>query len=167
MGYGLSHDCISWMLCYICVTSSYRLFEYIEFVGPGSSVGIATCYGLDSPESNPRGVEIFRTCLDRPWALPSFLYNEYRVFPGGKERPGRDANPSPLSSADGHKRVKLYLYSPCGPYGLYKASVPVQGWPLPLYVWLGICGIWKYPLVVQPFNSCFYASKCLSEVGTP
>jgi len=24
----------------------------------------------------------------------------------------------------------LYLYSPCGPYGLYRASVPVQGFPL-------------------------------------
>jgi hypothetical protein len=29
----------------------------------------------------------------------SLLYNGYRVFPGGKERPGRDADPSPPSSA--------------------------------------------------------------------
>jgi len=28
--------------------------------GPGSSVGIATDYGLDGPESNPGGDEIFR-----------------------------------------------------------------------------------------------------------
>ena len=28
--------------------------------------------------------------------------------------------------------VELYLYSPCGPYGLYRASVPVQGCTLPL-----------------------------------
>jgi len=27
------------------------------------------------------------------------LYNAYRVFPGGKERPGRDADSSPPSSA--------------------------------------------------------------------
>ena len=27
---------------------------------------------------------------------PSLLYNGYLVFPGGKERPGRDAEPSPL-----------------------------------------------------------------------
>ena len=46
---------------------------------------------------------------------------------GGKERPGRDADPSPASSAVGHERVQLYLYSPYGPYGLYRASVPVQG----------------------------------------
>ena len=34
-----------------------------------------------------------------PWLIPpSLLYNEYRVFPGGKERPGREVDPSPLSS---------------------------------------------------------------------
>jgi hypothetical protein len=27
--------------------------------------------------------------------------------------------------------VELYLYSPYWPYGLYRASVPVQGWTLP------------------------------------
>jgi len=52
-------------------------------------------------------------------------------FPGGKERPGRDADPLPPSSAVGHERVELYLYSPYGPYGMYRASVPVQGWALP------------------------------------
>ena len=98
----------------------------VTFCGPGSSVGIATDYGLDCPGSNPGGDEIFRTCPDRPWGPPSLLYNGYRVFPGGKERPGRYADPSPPSSAVGHERVKLYLYSPYGPYGLYRASVPVQ-----------------------------------------
>ena len=48
-------------------------------------------------------------------------------FPGGKKRPRRDADPSPPSSAVGHERVELYLYSPYGLYGLYRASVPVQG----------------------------------------
>ena len=32
----------------------------------------------------------------------------------------------------GNERVELYLYSPYGPYGLYRASVPVQGCILPL-----------------------------------
>jgi len=75
----------------------------------------------------PVGSEIFRTCPDRPWGPPSLLYNRYRVFHRGKKRPGRDADPSPLSSAVGHERVELYLYSPYGPYGLYRASVHVQG----------------------------------------
>jgi hypothetical protein len=95
--------------------------------GPGSVVGMATGYGLDGPGIESRWGEIFRTSPDRPWGLPSLLYNGYRVFPGGKGRPGRDADPSPPSSAVGHERVELYLYSPYGPYGLYSASVPVQG----------------------------------------
>ena len=49
--------------------------------------------------SNPGGGEIFRTCPDRPWGPPSFLYNGYRVFLGGKEQPGSDDDPSPPSSA--------------------------------------------------------------------
>jgi hypothetical protein len=72
---------------------------------------------------NPGGGEIFRTCPDRPWGPPSLLYNGYRVFPGGKERSGNDAEPSPPSSAVGHERVELYHFSPYGPYGLYRASV--------------------------------------------
>jgi hypothetical protein len=42
----------------------------------------------------------FSTRPDRPWGPPSLLYNEYRVFPGGKVRPGRDADNSPPSSAE-------------------------------------------------------------------
>ena len=64
---------------------------YIYIHGPGSSVGIATGYGLDGPGSDPGGNEIFRP--------PSLLYNGYRVFPGGKVRPGRAADHSPPSSA--------------------------------------------------------------------
>jgi len=81
--------------------------------------------------SNPGGGEIFRTCPDRPWGPPSLLFNGYWVFPWGKERPGRDAYPSPPSSAMVMK-AELYLYSTYGPYGLYRASVPVQGYTLPL-----------------------------------
>jgi len=77
--------------------------------------------------SNSGVGEIFRICPDRLWAPPSFQYNGYRLFPGGKERPGRDADPSPPSSAVGHERVELYLYSLYGSYGLYRASGPVQG----------------------------------------
>jgi len=90
--------------------------------GPGSVVGI----GWTFRGSNPGGGEIFRTCPDRPWGPPSLLYNGYRVFPWGKERPGRDADPSPASSAVGHERVELYLYFPYGQYGLYRAPVPVH-----------------------------------------
>ena len=97
-------------------------------MGRDSSVGIATEYRLDGPGIKSRcRAKIFRNRPDRPWGPPSLLYNGYRVFPGGKEWPRRDADPSPTSSAVGHERVELYLYSPYGPYGLYRASVPVQG----------------------------------------
>ena len=36
------------------------LLDYFVNCGPGSSVGIATDYGLDGPGSNPGGDEIFR-----------------------------------------------------------------------------------------------------------
>jgi hypothetical protein len=49
--------------------------------------------------SNPGVGEIFRTCPDQPWGPLSLLYNEYRVFPGGRKRPGRDADPSPPFTA--------------------------------------------------------------------
>ena len=63
--------------------------------GSGSSVGIATGYGLDGPgiESRWGKAEIFRTCPDRPWGPPSLLYNGYRVFPGVKS--GRDVTLTP------------------------------------------------------------------------
>ena len=67
--------------------------------GPGSSVGIATGYGLDGPGIKSRWGEIFRTRPHRPWGPPSILYNGYRVCPGGKERPGSDADRSTSSSA--------------------------------------------------------------------
>jgi hypothetical protein len=82
--------------------------------------------------SNPGGGEIFHTCPDRSRGSPSLLYNGYQVFPGGKEGPACDVDPSPPSSAIGHERVELYLYAPYGLYGLYRASVPVQGCTLPL-----------------------------------
>ena len=60
---------------------------------------IATGYGLDTPGIESRRGRDFpllsRTALG-PTQPP---YNGYRVFPGDKERPGRDADPSLLSSA--------------------------------------------------------------------
>jgi hypothetical protein len=76
--------------------------------------------------SNRGGGEIFHTCPDRPWGPPSFLYNGYRAFPGGKVRPGRDADPSPHSTAEVKNRVELYLYCPQGP------SWSMKGWNLPI-----------------------------------
>ena len=62
--------------------NSYRTTQ--GHVGRDSSVGIATCYGMDGP-----GIES-RWQLDFPHPSRSALgssqppYNGYRVFPGGK-----------------------------------------------------------------------------------
>jgi hypothetical protein len=73
--------------------------EVTDICGPGSSVGIATGYGLDGPGIESRWGRDFphpsRPALDPP----SLLYNGYGVFPGGKERPGHEADLSPPSSA--------------------------------------------------------------------
>jgi len=75
------------------------------------------------------GGEIYRTSPDWPWGPPSLLYNGYRVFPGGKERPGRDADPSPPSSAVVKKGLSYTSTPPMGckactePQCLYKGAL--------------------------------------------
>jgi len=51
--------------------------------GPGSSVGIATDYGLDGRAIESRWGARFFARPGRLWGLPSLLYNGYRVFPPG------------------------------------------------------------------------------------
>jgi hypothetical protein len=69
--------------------------EKVHFFGvPASSVGIATGYELDGP-----GIES-RWGRDFPHLSRPAVYDGYRVFPGGRKRPWRDADPSPLSSAE-------------------------------------------------------------------
>jgi len=154
----------------------------VQNCGPSSIVGIATGYGLDGPGWNPGwGRDFFRACPHRPWGPPSLLYNGYRVFSGGKERPGRDAVPLPPSSAvvmkvysytctrttgrtactepqclykgDLYLTVVLYLYSPYGPYGLYRASVPVQGCTLPYSRAIPLLPLWAVR-PVQSISAC-------------
>ena len=78
---------------------------------------------------SPGGGEIFHTCPDRPWGPPSIMYNGYRVLLGGKERPGRDADPSPPSSAVVMKGQSYTSNPPMGrtactePQCLYKGAL--------------------------------------------
>ena len=65
-------------------------------VGPVAQSVLRLATGWTVRGSSPSGGEIFRTCPDRTWGLPILLYNGYRFFPGGKERPVCDADPPPL-----------------------------------------------------------------------
>jgi len=53
-------------------------------------------------------------------------------FPEVKSGRGVTLTPHPFYCR-GQDRVELYLYLPYGPYGLYRASVPVQGCTLPYF----------------------------------
>ena len=90
-------------LSYLCIIQTIDVLFFFKYLynvsfiilyndqpmrGPGSSVGIATAYGLDGPGIESRWGEIFRTCPDRPWSPTSVLYNGYRFFPGGKGSQG-------------------------------------------------------------------------------
>jgi hypothetical protein len=83
-------------------------------VGPVAQSVVQLAMGWEVRGSNPGGGEIFCTCPDRPWGPPSLLYNGYRVFRGGKMRPGRDVTltPHPFLVPRSKNRVALYLYTP-------------------------------------------------------
>jgi len=62
----------SFIICGVLITD----------VGRDSALGIATRNGLDSPEIESDGGEIFRTHPERPWGPTRLLYNRHRFFPG-------------------------------------------------------------------------------------
>ena len=62
-----------------------------------------------------------------PGAHPASCTMGTGSFPGVKSGRGVTLTPHPLLVPFVHERLELYLYSPYGPYGLYRASVPVQG----------------------------------------
>jgi len=76
------------------LSADYTTHSQMMWAGIAQSVWrLAT--GWTVRRWNPDGGEIFRTHPDRPWGLPNLLYIGYRVFPGGKERPGRGVDLPP------------------------------------------------------------------------
>jgi hypothetical protein len=114
--------------------------------GPGSVVGIATGYELDGPGIESRWGRDFPH-LSRP-ALGS---TQPVQWVPGLSLGAAEAWRWPLTPfySRGHERVELYLYSPYGPYGLYRASVPVQGCTLPYSRAIPILSLWA----VRPVES--------------
>jgi hypothetical protein len=116
--------------------------------GPGSVVSIATGYGLDGPGDRiPVGSRFSALVHTGPRAHPASCTMATGFFPGVKSGWGVTLTLHPLLVPWSWKSraipllplravrpvqslsactVELYLYSPYGPYGLYRASVPVQ-----------------------------------------
>jgi hypothetical protein len=77
---------------------SPRKIHYTVLCGPGSSVGIATDFGLDGPGSNSGGAR-FSAVQTGPGAHPAPCTMFTGSFPGGKLRLGRALDHSPLSNS--------------------------------------------------------------------
>jgi hypothetical protein len=95
-------------------------FKWIYFTvyGPGSVVGIATGYELDGPGIESRWGSRFSAPVQTgPGAHPASCTIGIGSFPGVKSGQGVTLTPYPFYCS-GQERVE--------PYGLYRASVPVQ-----------------------------------------
>ena len=101
----LWHNLVKFSLTMLRLLSLYCVEHYNDLTYNSYSVGRVAqsvqrlAVGWTVRGSNPGRGEFFRTLPDRSWGPPSLLYNGYRLFPGGRKWPGRDADPSPPSSA--------------------------------------------------------------------
>ena len=95
---------------YVTLSFKYSGF-YGMWRGPRCSVGITTAYGLDGPGIDSRCGRDFPH-LSRPALRPiqPSVHWVPGLFPGGKVRPGHEADPSPPSSVVVKNRVELYLF---------------------------------------------------------
>ena len=117
-----------------------------------SSVGVATGYGLDGPGIESRwGAKFTAPVQTGPGAHPASCTMGTGSFPEVKSCRGVTLTPHSLLIPWSWKGRAIPLL-PYGPYGLYRASEPVQGWSLPLPTYFeppefilsetGVCAVW-------------------------
>ena len=99
---------------------------------PGSSVGIAAGYELDGPGTESRWGRDFPPVQTGPVAHPASCTMGTGFFPGVKSGWGVTLTPHPLIVQWSRKSRAIHLL-PYGLYGLYRASVHVQGCTLPYH----------------------------------
>jgi hypothetical protein len=113
---------LQWCSCQTFISS-----DYIPCRGPGSVVGMAIGYGLDGSGIKSRwGARFSAPVQTGSGAQPDSRKRGTWSFPGVKSC--RDVKPTPHSL--------LVPWSPYGPYGLCRASVPVQGCNLPFCLYI-------------------------------
>jgi len=104
---------------------------YVDTVlisGPGSVVGIATGYGLDGLGIESRwGARFSAPVQTCPGAHPASCTMGTGSFQGVNSGRGVTLTPHPLLVPWLWKSRAIPLLPPYGPYGLCRASVPVQG----------------------------------------
>jgi hypothetical protein len=111
----------------VCVCFFF-LFFFSCNSGPGSVVGIATSYGLDGPGIESWwGRDFSAPVQTGPGAHPASCTMGTGSFLGVRSGRGVTLTPHPIQEG-----VELYLYSPYRLYGMYTASVPIQGCTLPV-----------------------------------
>ena len=94
-----------------------------------------------------------RRSPDRPWGPPSLLYNGYRIFRGGKERLGCDADPSPPSNA---VIMKGYSCTSTPPMGCTACTEPQCLYMGALYLYLVL-----FALCMSKLCSSVWCCWCL------
>jgi hypothetical protein len=119
-----------WSCFYIFYIGTVRVNEfpvrYIRLGGPGSSVGIATGYGLDGPGSESRWGRDFSAHVQTgPGAHSASCTVGNESFQGVESGRGVTLTLHPLLVPRSRNRVQLYLYFPWGPSWLLKMVKPI------------------------------------------
>ena len=117
-----------------------------DICGSVSVVGTAPGYCLDGP-----GIE---SRWEARFSPPSLLYNGYRVFPGGKDRPSRDADHSPPSSA---VVIKEQSYTSTLPMDRTACTEPQCLYTGALYLYL-----YLFLLKFKETAACIFGTKAFS-----
>jgi len=116
-------------ICFIFFTPSYGSFR-----GPDSVVGTATGNGMYGPGiESRRGTRFSATVQAGPGAHPANCKMGTGSFPGVNSGRGVTLTPHPLLVPWSRKNRAIPLL-PYEPFGLYRASVPVQRCSSPFFL---------------------------------